>query len=295
MSNDPPFQPRTVTIVGVGLIGGSLGLALKRRGVAETVIGVSRDETLTAARELGVIDDGYPYEAMAEGVAQSDLVVLCTPIARILELLPDAMSAATAGAIVCDVGSTKREIVTRAESLPHDGVHFIGGHPMAGSEKTGLDAATPNLFQRATYCIVAPPGAPAQALERVKGMAVAVGAAPLVLEADEHDYLVAGISHLPLLVAVVLVRAVAGDSTWPAMRRLASTGFRDTSRLASGSPEMGRDMCLTNKDTILAWLERFRHELDQLRCIIEEGDNAVEEVLVQAQDSRERWLEEKGW
>ena len=233
-------------------------------------------------------------EALADAVYGADIVVLATPI-QVLPAVMDAIAPhLSPHTVVTDVASTKAQVMRWAAGhLP--GVTFIGGHPMAGSEKTGLDAATPNLFQRATYCIVAPPGAPAQALERVKGMAVAVGAAPLVLEADEHDYLVAGISHLPLLVAVVLVRAVAGDSTWPAMRRLASTGFRDTSRLASGSPELGRDMCLTNKDTILAWLERFRHELDQLRCIIEEGDNAVEEVLVQARDSRERWLEEKGW
>ena len=166
---------------------------------------------------------------------------------------------------------------------------------MAGKEMTGLEAALPDLFQGATYCIVASPGATAQSLERVKRMAVAVGAAPMILDADEHDYLVAGISHLPLLVAAALVRSVAGDSAWPVMRRLASTGFRDTSRLASGSPEMGRDMCLTNKDAILAWLERFRYELEWFCSVIEKDESTVEDALAQARTSRKKWLEEKGW
>jgi prephenate dehydrogenase len=224
----------------------------------------------------------------------ADIVVLATPIQALPAVMDAIAPHLSPHTVVTDVASTKAQVMRwAAEHLP--GVTFIGGHPMAGGEKTGLDAATPDLFQGATYCIVAPLGAPASALEMVKGMAMAVGAAPLMIEAVEHDYLVAGISHLPLLVAAALVQAVAGDSAWPAMRRLASTGFRDTSRLASGSTEMGRDMCLTNKDVILAWLERFRHELERLRGAIEEGDKTLEEALVQARASREIWLEEKGW
>ena len=143
---EPPFKDATIAIVGVGLIGGSLGLAFKRLGVGQKIIGISRRETLDEACALGVVDDGYVYEAMGDGVSLADLVFLCAPISRIIEQLPSVLQAATVGCVVTDVGSTKRAIVACAEEAGQEGVHFIGGHPMAGSEKSGVGASDPFLF-----------------------------------------------------------------------------------------------------------------------------------------------------
>lgn len=223
-----------------------------------------------------------------------DLIVLATPIGVLPEIMQGIAPHLPPGVVVTDVASTKGQVMRWAAAyLP--GVSFVGGHPMAGREKTGLEAAQAELFQGATYCIVAPPGTPPQAVEGVRDMALAVGSTPVMLEAAEHDHLVAGISHLPLLMAVALVRAAAADPAWPTLQRLASTGFRDTTRLASGSPEMGRDICLTNRQAIAGWLDRFSRELAALRAMVERGDTSLEEALREARALRERWLEVKGW
>ncbi|MEE9201936.1 MAG: prephenate dehydrogenase/arogenate dehydrogenase family protein [Dehalococcoidia bacterium] len=280
-----------MAIIGLGLIGGSLGLALTAAGWEVT--GFARHHH-TAARALVRGAISREAEGLAEAVSGADLVVLATPISALPEVMDGIAPHLPPGAVVTDVASTKAQVMAWAAArLP--GVSFVGGHPMAGREKLGLEAAQAELFRGAAYCIVALPGTPAPAVERVKQMALAVGAIPLMLEATEHDYLVAGISHLPLLVATALVRAAAGDPAWPTLQRLAATGFRDTTRLASGSPEMGRDMALTNRQAILAWLDRFSRELEGLRYMVEEGDASVEEALRQARSHSEQWLEAKGW
>lgn len=280
-----------MAIIGLGLIGGSLGLALTAAGWEVT--GFSRRRQ-TAAQALlrGAI--GREAEGLAEAVSGAEVVVLATPISALPEVMDGIAPHLPPDAVVTDVASTKAQVMAWAAAhLP--GVGFVGGHPMAGREKMGLEAAQADLLQGAIYCIVAPPGTPPGVVEKVKQMALAVGATPLMLEATEHDYLVAGISHLPLLVATALVRAAAGDSAWPTLQRLASTGFRDTTRLASGSPEMGRDMCLTNRQAILGWLDRFSREIEGLRCMVEEGDASLEGALRQAREYREHWMEAKGW
>lgn len=166
---------------------------------------------------------------------------------------------------------------------------------MAGREKQGIAATQKELFKGAVYCLVASPDTTPAARERVEGMARAVGANPLWIEAGEHDYLVAGISHLPLLISVALMRAVGGDGAWPALSWLAASGFRDTTRLASGSPEMGRDICLTNREAILSWIECFSQELEELRQQVAVGAWGLGEALEQARQLRNSWVEAKGW
>lgn len=280
-----------MSIIGLGLIGGSLGLALTAAGWEVTGY-ARRHRTAAQALLRGAIQ--REAEGLAEAVSGAEVVVLATPILALPGVMPAIAPHLPPGVVVTDVASTKGQVMQWATAY-FPGVSFVGGHPMAGREVMGLEAAQADLFRGATYCIVAPPGTPPQAVERVKQMAQAVGAVPLLMEADEHDHLVAGISHLPLLVAVALVRAAAGDPAWPTLQRLASTGFRDTTRLASGSPEMGRDICLTNRQAIAGWLERFSRELAALRTMVERGDASLEEALREARAHRERWLEVKGW
>ncbi len=266
MPTDPSFQPRTVAIVGVGLIGGSLAMALKRRRVAESVIGISRDETLTAARELGVIDNGYPYAAVAEGVARAELVVLCTPISRILDLLPDVLAAASPGTVVSDVGSTKREIVARAESLKRDGVHFIGGHPMAGSERSGVAASDPFLFENAIYVLTPAAGVPDDVCRDFADLVRRLGARPMQMDPESHDRTAAAVSHLPQLMATALVNEVGRLHESEGLPlKMAAGGFRDMTRIASSPYDMWRDICCTNSGPIREMIDRYIDRLSSLR------------------------------
>jgi len=266
-----PDAPREgygrVAVAGVGLIGGSLALALRRKGLAREIIGIGRRETTGEAQALGVIDRAFPYEALDDAVRGADLVVLATPIRRILELI-EALGRGGAldrGAVVTDVGSTKRRILDAARILPPE-VHFIGGHPMAGSEKTGPSAADPFLFQNAIHVLSPSPGVPAETLARLSRTLERIGARVVVIEAAEHDRLAAAVSHLPQLVAVALVRhagALRSDAVDPL--RLAAGGFRDMTRIASSPFSIWKDIVETNVSEIRAALDGFMARLAALR------------------------------
>ena len=266
MSNDPPFPFRTLAIVGVGLIGGSLGLAFKRLGLGQKILGISREETLREAQALGVVDGGVGYERLKAGVEQADLVVLCTPISRILDLLPEVMAAVPEGCLVTDVGSTKRAIVARAEALRRDGVHFIGGHPMAGSERSGVSAADPFLFQNAIYVLTPASGTPAPVCEGLVDLVRRLGARPMQMEAVVHDRVAAAVSHLPQMMATTLVSMVGRLSETEGLPlQMAAGGFRDMTRIASSPFEMWRDICRTNAAPIQEMIDLYQDALNRLR------------------------------
>ena len=257
-----------VAIVGVGLIGGSLGLALKRMGFEGQVVGVGRDETTAQALDLGVIDEGYPYEQLPAAVSKADLVFLCTPIERILQLLPQVMASVAEGAVVTDVGSTKRMIVAEAARRSRDGVYFIGGHPMAGSEKAGVTAADPFLFQNAIYILVPDQRVPEAKHHALVEMVRQLGAKVFQLSVDDHDEVVAAVSHLPQVMATTLVEMVGemneeGDGRF---LPLAAGGFRDLTRIASSpfSP-VWEDICATNRDRIVDTIDRYIAKLRSIR------------------------------
>lgn len=257
-----------VSIVGVGLIGGSLGLALRRAGFAGEIVGVSRAETIERAVAMGVVDRGVDYEHLADGVDQSDLVVLCSPIAHIIEILPQVMRSVPAGALVTDAGSTKRRIGEAAHSTGRDDVFFVGGHPMAGSEKSGVTAADPFLFQNAIYILVPDARVPQPLHQGLCDLVRCVGARVLELSADTHDTVVAAISHLPQLLATTLVEMVGQldeDSDEKAFLALAAGGFRDMTRIAS-SPfaPVWRDICGTNPDRIRHMAELYQQALSKV-------------------------------
>jgi prephenate dehydrogenase len=178
------------------------------------------------------------------------------------------------------------------ELLPSS-TNFVGGHPMAGKEVSSIKAATADLFRKCTYCVTPLPKTKPAAVITVKEMIKALGAVPLVIEAEEHDRLVAGISHLPLLLSVALVLATTNSQSWPQMSRLAASGYRDLTRLASGNPELGAHICLSNRAAIVSWIDIFIEELEKLRKLVEGGSEEIEQALTVANEARQKWLERR--
>lgn len=273
--DEGPFFNR-IAVVGVGLIGGSLGLACKRVKACREVVGVSRPQTVEEALRVGAVDRGVDYADLADGIAGADAVFLCTPISRILSLIEEVMPRAGAGAVVSDVGSTKAEVVAKARALGRAGVHFIGGHPMAGSEKSGVTAADPFLFQNAIYVLTPAPGVPDAVQERFVALVRRIGAQPVVMPPEVHDRAAAAVSHLPQMIATALVGMVGqmdeGDGRF---LRLAAGGFRDLTRIASSPYEMWRDICATNGPVIREMINRYVQRLIDLRDRV--GDDALGE------------------
>lgn len=266
-----------IAILGLGLIGGSLGLALKQSRLRDVeLVGYSRSrETREKARRAEAIDTIAPDAASA--VRDAAIVVIATPILTIRRMMEEIAPALPQECTVTDVGSTKAEVLRwAAEILPRH-VSFVGGHPMAGKEQMGIDAAEAGLFEGKTYCIVPSPTAREQAVNSVVGLAELVKAVPVYMDAEEHDSYVAAVSHLPLVVSTALFSLARDSLAWPEMSRLASSGFRDVTRLASGSPDMSHDICRTNRENLVHWLNRMAQELLKYRDLIQSGDD--EELL----------------
>jgi len=273
VTNEAHFQSGvegfgTVAIVGVGLIGGSLGMALKQRRLARRVVGIGRSEERgDKAMALGAIDAGTT--ALAEGVAEADMVVLCTTVGHIAAVLPDVLELIKPGAVVTDVGSTKGAIVAQAGGA----AYFVGGHPMAGSEQTGVEAATPYLFEEATWAITPAATSDSQAVRTVERFAQSVGAATLILSPEAHDLMLAVTSHLPHVLASALMRqAQKTQEAHPQTQQLTAGSFADATRVAASSPELWRDVCLTNQTALLSALAGFRREMDTLEAAVTAGD-----------------------
>lgn len=282
------MKPR-VAIVGVGLIGGSLGMAWKAAGAVAEVVGITRrPETIDEAVGVGAIDRGTLDPA--EGVDGADLVILAVPVRSIVPLFRAVRPHVKPGAIVSDVGSTKESICRAIWSEGTGEALFIGGHPMAGSEREGVLAGDPYLFQNAPYILVPPEGAPREAVDRLAELVRATGARPLVMAADVHDHIVATVSHIPHLIATALVRFAAEEAeATPGLLELAAGGFRDTTRVASGPEDVWTDICMTNASPIAAGLERFEAVLRRLRESLEVGDaEGLREALAYSRQVRAR-------
>ena len=241
------------------------------------VIGVSRAETIAMALKMGVVDDGYSYDDLDKGIAEADLVVLCTPIKRIIEQLPDVINLARKGALITDVGSTKRVIVENARKVGRDEVYFVGGHPMAGSEKAGVSAADPFLFQNTIYILTPDDSIPKTLYFDLQKLLGQIGARVFELSADVHDCVVAAISHLPQILATSLVEMVGrmneeGDGQF---LPLAAGGFRDLTRIAS-SPfnPVWQDICSTNADSIRDLIDHFVDVLNDVKIRV--GDQSLQ-------------------
>jgi prephenate dehydrogenase len=281
---------KKITLVGVGLLGGSLGLALRQRGLVESVVGfVRRAASVQEALGLGVVDAATGN--LLEAVAGAELVVLCTPIGQMRALVGAMLPGLTPEVIITDVGSVKGSVVNELEPiLANVGAHFIGSHPMAGSEKTGVAAARADLFVDAV-CLVTPTlQSNPSALERVQQFWRSVGSRVLCLPPEAHDDLVSRTSHLPHIVAATLVNLVLNPGHPVEQPLLCANGFRDTTRIASGSPEMWRDIALANRQNLSQALDSFIDDLKSIQRALKDGDScAIAAFFEQAKQRRDQW------
>jgi prephenate dehydrogenase len=280
-----------IAIIGLGLIGGSLGLAIKQSDVKDvSIAGTARTlETMRIAKKRGAIDiDALSAAEAADGAR---LVIVATPIMATRAIFEEIAPVLQPGAVVTDVASTKGDVARWAKELLPEGIHFVGGHPMAGKETQGIQAADAGIFQGKPWVIAPGVDAGEAAVTTVVGLAQLAGADPLFMDPDEHDSYAAAISHLPLLLSAALFSVAQTSAAWPELAQLASSGFRDTTRLASGSPEMAHDIMVSNKDNVLHWLDRYIAELARFRAVIADGDSkAVIETFTRPQLERENFL-----
>ncbi len=280
-----------IAIIGLGLIGGSIGLAVKQSSNSDVqVVGAARTrDTVQRARRLGAIDE--EARTAEEAVRDARLVIVAAPILATRALFAEIAPALMTGAVVTDVGSTKGNVMRWAKELLPETVHFVGGHPMAGKETFGIDAADPDLFREKTWVVVPSVTADESAVRTVVGLAQLCGANAAFMDADEHDSYVAAISHLPLALASALFSVAFSSAAWPELATLASSGFRDTTRLASGSPEMAHDIMISNRDNVLHWIDRFQEELSRFRAAIAAGETQpVLEAFARPQLERDNFM-----
>jgi prephenate dehydrogenase len=277
-----------LAIVGVGLLGGSLAQAVRAGALAREIVGIGRDlSRMQPALHDGVLDRATTD--VAEGVAGADRIVLAAPVLANEPLLARVWAAAPAGAVVTDVGSTKRRIVAAAERLAagRSGVHFVGSHPMAGSERAGYAVARADLFQGAVVVLTPTEATDSAAAKSIGELWAAVGARVVTLDPESHDRAVAAISHLPHVAAWALVDAVAAFE--PDALRIAARGFKDTTRIAASDPDVWREILLDNRDAVRASLTAFRTALDDLEALVAAGDGpALTAYLARMRATREK-------
>jgi prephenate dehydrogenase len=285
-----PFFKR-ISIIGLGLIGGSWALALKKLGYAAHRVGYDAPDVAGEAIESGAIHEATQDADMA--VRDADLVILATPVGKILDLLTQLKSSAPSHALITDVGSTKQRIIERARELPAGGPLFLGGHPLAGKERSGFEHSDADLFRNACYAIV-PSSSQIMEDPRTKAfvsLVESIGAEPYIMDAASHDLAVAYLSHMPQLLSTGLagmMAEIANQKDLPL--ELAGSGFRDLTRLAESPYSMWRDICLTNTENIQAALDAMIQKLDRIKTHL--STRELEDEFDQARQLRERLREQ---
>ena len=281
---------RKIAIVGVGLLGGSLALAIRERKLAAMLQGyVRRDASLAECEQAGLND--FASRDLLAVVRDADLVILCTPLAQMRELAQQMLPALKRGCVVSDVGSVKASVVAELTPIISSaGAHFIGSHPMAGAERMGVSAARADLFHDAVCVLTPASGVDAELVQKLEEFWRAIRTRTLRLNPEVHDELVARCSHLPHVVAAELANLVLNPNHPKEQPLLCANGFRDTTRIASGSPEMWRDIALANREQVSRALDQFVLDLQQLRQAIDNSDaKAVEHFFVMAKQRRDAW------
>ena len=287
-----PSEPlfKRVAVIGLGLIGGSLACAIRRNGLAGTVVGTDqRDEELQLGKELGVIDQSAA--SIADAVRGADLVVLAVPVRATRKVLEQVRPALEPDAVLTDVGNTKSSFVTDVEAV-FGGLspYVIPGHPIAGSEKSGIRAANPELFANHKVILTPPDDVSQPHLARLKALWEGCGATVLTMSVAYHDEVLAATSHLPHLIAFSLVDTLAGEDENMDIFRYAAGGFRDFTRIAASDPVMWHDIFLSNRDAVLRVIDHFTHDLEQLRTAIANQDSAtLLRVFSRAKAAREHF------
>lgn len=278
-----------LAVIGVGLIGGSFALALKQAKTVSHVVGVGRNAAnLKLARERGIIDSIAPDPGAA--ARDADLVLVATPVAQFPAVFA---SLAESKALITDGGSTKRDVIAAArKALGKKIGQFVPAHPIAGAEKSGAAAASAELYRGKRVVITPLPQNRRPALEQVESAWKACGANVSRMDPEEHDAVLATVSHLPHVLAYALVHGVAKRNNSEQLFSFAAGGFRDFTRIASSHPEMWRDICLANRDRVLQELKSYANELGTIRKLIQKGDAAaLEKLFAVARDARNKWIQ----
>ncbi len=263
---------KNIAIVGVGVIGGSLGLAFKRKMPHLHIMGCSRPQTLEEALKLKAIDEAFTREEIAECLSKADLVFLCAPINIILDSLPNIAQMVKPGTVITDVGSTKSLMMEKAATCFGGDKHFIGGHPMAGNEGKGVSWADPLLYENAVYVLTPSPNVPQPKVDALNTLLQSIGARVMILNPELHDRIAASVSHIPQMVAVSLMNFVARDKeNADLFLKLGAGGFRDMTRIASCPYTIWQDIIETNQVEISAGIDLFIQHLEALKQKMHEG------------------------
>jgi prephenate dehydrogenase len=280
-----------MAIIGVGLIGGSIGLALKEAGAEFEIIGHDIDSSAAKrARQIGAIDRAeWNLISAVEG---ADLVIISIPVLAVKETMQAIADYLKEGAIVTDTTTTKERVLRWADEFLPPTAHFIGGDPIVDEAETGIQAARADLFHGATYCLIPSPRAHPKAVEFVDNLVRALGANPFYLEPAEHDGQMAVAEHLPYLLAAALFRMASRTPAWQDMTKLVSHNFERVTQFPSSEPDTYRDICLTNADSLCRSIDLFIERLKEIRRLLEEEDAAgLEEVFSDPTSARRTWLE----
>jgi prephenate dehydrogenase len=280
-----------LAIIGVGLIGGSLARALKQAGECRTVLGYGRNtKNLERAVALGVIDD-YSID-LSHVVKDADVIILATPLMTFGPLLKQISAHVKDSAIITDVGSVKGTVVTDARTVLGPAISkFIPGHPIAGTERSGVEASFAELFRDHMVILTPVPENPKHAIELIGRMWEICGAEVVTLSVEYHDLVLAATSHLPHILAYALVDCIAGMGEQDDIFKFSAGGFKDFSRIASSNPEMWSDICISNKKNLLQVVEQFRLHLDKIDALLKQEDKpGLEQLFSHVKKSRDRYL-----
>lgn len=271
-----------VTVIGVGLIGGSVGMGIKKKKLAHSVWGVTRHHgSIKKALEVRAIDRGTLN--IGEAVKDADLVIIATPVGEIARTIKEVVRTAKDGCILTDVGSTKRKVVEEIEKSLPPHCHFVGSHPLAGSEKRGVEFATPDLFSSSVCIVTKTAKTKTKPLRTVEKLWKGLGAEVVLMSPHRHDRIVAQVSHVPHLVSIALVKSLERTNT-----TFASTGFRDTTRVASSDPVIWKDICLSNSENIVRSLDAFATILARLRNLVSVRDGrSLKLTFLRAKNKRD--------
>lgn len=284
---------KSVCIIGTGLIGGSLALALRRAKFCKEIKGAGRTEgTLKEAVKLGVIDS-YDVD-MSNAVAHADIVVLSVPLGAMKSVLEQLSSGLSETAVITDVGSSKQCVIRDSEATLGKRVsRFVAGHPIAGTEKNGVAAAFPDLFKNRRVILTPTNSTDEDAIELIRSMWTAVGAEVETMSAEHHDLVLAGTSHLPHLLAFGLVDCLNNLKDVDEIFRFAAGGFRDFTRIASSDPVMWRDICLSNRDDVMAMMQKYKDEMEKIYRALENNDGEkLKEIFERAKKARDKFVHE---
>jgi prephenate dehydrogenase len=288
-------KPR-VSIVGLGLIGASLGLALRAAEIVSSVVGHDPDrKAIEQAKRLGAVD--RTDWNLISACAKSDLVILATPLAAIQPTLEALGPHLKPGAVVMDTASLKGPVLAwAAESLP-EGIHFVGGDPIVAvppGAPRGTEAARADLFREGLFCLVPAPGADERAIQMVSNLVALLGAKPLFIDSTEHDGLLAGVEHLPALLSLALLEMATGQPTWRELRKMASTPFELATHLSATDPGAYGALAVANRDNLLRWIDTLAASLASIREALAESDvEALTRRFAEAAKERDLWLQER--